>query len=265
MGHDDRDKEMIALYTSNWRLLTPDLKRAFIKNHSISKYITKLDPGAPLHKANTAVIKAVDIYNAVENSPIPPRPERFLAKTYLDYIPIKQAYSILDFGCKDLIITKIYKQRLRAKRVYCIELPETVAEHKDTAVASQIKMFSYRNNAYKSPLPDNFINLITCTHVFHHVPAVQRPAIIKDFVRVLSPGGYLLFIDHDVTNQELAAYINLMHLFFAQLYHEPLEFPLPYFKMAHMNKQFSDAGLVKLTQIKKTYKYIQIWQKPLKP
>jgi ubiquinone/menaquinone biosynthesis C-methylase UbiE len=45
------------------------------------------------------------------------------------------------------------------------------------------------------PFPDNFFDVVTCSHSFHHYPDQQR--VICEIYRVLRPNGRMLLVDGD--------------------------------------------------------------------
>ena len=44
-------------------------------------------------------------------------------------------------------------------------------------------------------VPDNCLNAAIIVNVLHHVPKDQRPALTKDIVRSIKPGGHLYILD----------------------------------------------------------------------
>jgi SAM-dependent methyltransferase len=50
-----------------------------------------------------------------------------------------------------------------------------------------------RGDSQRLPFPDDFFDVITCSHSFHHYP--DQPAVVGEMFRVLRPGGRLMVID----------------------------------------------------------------------
>lgn len=62
-------------------------------------------------------------------------------------------------------------------------------------------------------LPDNSVQFVTFLHSLHHCEdAIFR---LKDITRLLSPGGYIMIKDHDVTNDEEANNVSLEHFVYS--------------------------------------------------
>lgn len=51
------------------------------------------------------------------------------------------------------------------------------------------------SDASSTKVPDNCLDAAVIVNVLHHVPKDQRPALTKDIVRSIKPGGYLYVLD----------------------------------------------------------------------
>ena len=45
------------------------------------------------------------------------------------------------------------------------------------------------------PVDDNTYDAITCVYLFHELPGEVRNAVLKEWLRVLKPGGKVFFVD----------------------------------------------------------------------
>jgi len=54
--------------------------------------------------------------------------------------------------------------------------------------------------ADKVPFGDASFDLVTAVCVYHHVPCSERPALTREILRVLRPGGIFAMIEHNPVN-----------------------------------------------------------------
>jgi SAM-dependent methyltransferase len=52
----------------------------------------------------------------------------------------------------------------------------------------------------RAPFPDNTFDLVTVVCVYHHVPLPERSALTRELARLLRPGGWCVFIEHNPLN-----------------------------------------------------------------
>lgn len=114
--------------------------------------------------------------------------------------------SILDIGAGNGEITSMMKNhyKLPYQNVFAIDqkLPHTINVTSLTYVDGGI------------PLPDNSIDLIIMLVVLHHIPPDQRPNILAEIYRVLSPDGLLIIREHDdVKTVDYQIFIEILHIF----------------------------------------------------
>lgn len=129
--------------------------------------------------------------------------------------------SLLDVGCNNGEITAAIAHIYRIGKVnaHCLDIfpPEDFTGSADVTY-SQIS----RN---KIALPDNSIDLVTAFVSMHHFEDFD--AMMKEIVRVMAPGGFFFFREHDVPltrNEKIVKYLNDIHLKFSDHMGGPINY-----------------------------------------
>lgn len=76
-----------------------------------------------------------------------------------------------------------------------------------------------KGNAEELPFEDNSIQGITCVYLFHELPRTVRENVLKEFFRVLEPGGILILAD-SIQVIDSPDFIQIMENFYKS-FHEP--------------------------------------------
>ncbi len=76
-----------------------------------------------------------------------------------------------------------------------------------------------KGNAEKLPFEDNSLQAISCVYLFHELPRPVRENVLKEFFRVLEPGGILVLADSIQVNDS-PDFIQIMENFHKS-FHEP--------------------------------------------
>ncbi len=76
-----------------------------------------------------------------------------------------------------------------------------------------------KGNAENLPFEDNSIQGITCVYLFHELPRNVRENVLKQFFRVLEPGGILILAD-SIQENDSPDFIQIMENFYKS-FHEP--------------------------------------------
>lgn len=76
-----------------------------------------------------------------------------------------------------------------------------------------------KGNAEELPFGDNSIQGISCVYLFHELPRTVREKVLKEFFRVLEPGGILVLADSIQVNDS-PDFIEIMENFHKS-FHEP--------------------------------------------
>jgi ubiquinone/menaquinone biosynthesis C-methylase UbiE len=95
---------------------------------------------------------------------------------------------LLDIGCSTGILTRHYAEFFG--RVVGIDIDDGAVEWaRQNRAAENV---AYRiGDSMDVPFPDGEFDLVTCTHIYEHVPDAKR--MLDEIHRVLKPGGFCYF------------------------------------------------------------------------
>lgn len=121
--------------------------------------------------------------------------------------PNTQITSYLDIGCGNAEVTAQITKEYKIHQTYGVDVYD----------ASDFKAIDDTTINYKQVIdskidvPDNSIDLITCFMSIHHF--VNFSTMMKEMIRVLKPGGFLFFREHDVpeSNKKLKSFLDKKH------------------------------------------------------
>src|SRR5579859_3379934 len=94
----------------------------------------------------------------------------------------------LDIGCSTGFMTKLYSERFRSTVGIDIDRPAVEFAMKENA-ASKIRYLV--GDAMNTGLPPSSVDVVTCSHIYEHVPDSKR--LLAEIHRVLRPGGVCFF------------------------------------------------------------------------
>lgn len=100
---------------------------------------------------------------------------------------------ILDFGCGAGLLTGLLSELSPA--AFGVDVSLVSLKHADRN-AGRVLQF----DGLRLPFRDNAIGMVVASCVFHHILPRERPDIIREIRRVLSPGGRLVIIEHNPYN-----------------------------------------------------------------
>ena len=148
------------------------------------------------------------------NSPEPHVPETAFGKWFLQtstwkvhvleraikdlerLIPDRQpAYAVVaDVGCGWGHSLKKLNDRFSPQRLIGMDIdPEMLAASAKEAANSGVQVEFVNCSSSRLALPDNSVDLLFCHQTFHHL--IDQEQAIREFFRVLKPGGVLLFAE----------------------------------------------------------------------
>ncbi len=150
--------------------------------------------------------------------------------------------SFLDLGADDGSITKATAEHFnipkdKAFGLNVVDSPFTTDEIRD-----RIELIKYetRNN---TGLPDSSVDLVMLNEVFHHISKLDRENILKEIYRILRPGGYVFFREHDVPREkskELIQFLQLVHGVYIMIRDEQyLDYYAEYFDFGYLKRIMS--------------------------
>jgi len=101
------------------------------------------------------------------------------------------SYQLLDVGCGTGRLLTTLAADARAARLVGLDYSSEMvraAQHKLGARGEVV-----HGDAEHLPFADASFDVLTCCHSFHHYP--HQPTVVREFYRVLRPGGLLIVVD----------------------------------------------------------------------
>jgi len=111
-------------------------------------------------------------------------------------IPQRQAsYGVVvDVGCGSGYSLPKLAQRFAPRELLGVDIdPQMLAAAEQEARRAGVAVRLVEASSSRLPLPDNHADLLFCHQTFHHL--VEQEAALAEFMRVLKPGGVLLFAE----------------------------------------------------------------------
>src|SRR3954465_1500174 len=111
-------------------------------------------------------------------------------------IPSRQpAYGVvIDVGCGSGYSLPRLAQRFLPRELIGVDIdPEMLAVARRELERADVDARLIQSSSTQMPLPDGYADLLFCHQTFHHL--VEQEAALKEFLRVLKPGGLLLFAE----------------------------------------------------------------------
>lgn len=101
---------------------------------------------------------------------------------------------VVDVGCGSGYSLPKLAQRFLPRELIGVDIdPEMLAAARREAAGSDLDVRLIEASSTRIPLPDGYADLLFCHQTFHHL--VEQEAALAEFMRVLKPGGILLFAE----------------------------------------------------------------------
>jgi ubiquinone/menaquinone biosynthesis C-methylase UbiE len=101
---------------------------------------------------------------------------------------------ILDIGCGQGKSFRLLHDKFSPQRLIGVDIDERSLRLARSQVASDnLKVELFQNDGAVLKLPDASITMLFCHQTFHHL--VRQEEALREFYRVLQPGGLLLFAE----------------------------------------------------------------------
>lgn len=101
---------------------------------------------------------------------------------------------VLDVGCGQGLSFRLLKNHFSPDRIIAIDFEEKCLDRARAEVARHsLPVEIGRGDASTLGLPDASVDLLFCHQTFHHLP--RQEEALREFHRVLKPGGLLLFAE----------------------------------------------------------------------
>jgi ubiquinone/menaquinone biosynthesis C-methylase UbiE len=106
------------------------------------------------------------------------------------------SYRLLDVGCGTGSLLALLTADPAARELVGLDFSPEMASRAAEKLAKygqEERLRVVHGDAEHLPLPDTAFDLVSCCHSFHHYP--HQAAVMREFRRVLRPGGALILID----------------------------------------------------------------------
>ncbi len=101
---------------------------------------------------------------------------------------------ILDIGCGRGNAFKLLEDRFSPKTICAIEIdPALLQDAERNGQSCHCRVAVAQGNAERLPYPDDSFDMVFCHQSFHHL--IEHEQAMREFYRVLKPGGILLFAE----------------------------------------------------------------------
>ena len=101
---------------------------------------------------------------------------------------------VVDVGCGSGYSLPKLAQRFAPQQLIGVDIdPEMLAAAGEEAIRAGVGVRLIESPSTRIPLPDGSADLLFCHQTFHHL--VEQEAALAEFLRVLKPGGVLLFAE----------------------------------------------------------------------
>ena len=111
----------------------------------------------------------------------------------LEIIPSNGERSLLDVACGTGILVQLLHERRPQLRITGVDITPQMLEQARRRVTEGNSVGWKLGHAEKLPVDDQQFDIVTCTNAFHLVQ--DAAAALREFHRVLRPGGTLVLVD----------------------------------------------------------------------
>jgi ubiquinone/menaquinone biosynthesis C-methylase UbiE len=108
-------------------------------------------------------------------------------------------FKLLDIGCGTGKLVLRLHQKFPMATLSGVDISPGMIKVAASKVPNKRNLsFQVGNASSGLPYPERHFDYVTCCHSFHHYP--DQEAAVKEFVRLLKPGGKMLFVDGDINS-----------------------------------------------------------------
>ncbi len=101
---------------------------------------------------------------------------------------------VVDVGCGSGYSLPKLAERFAPRELVAVDIdPQMLATSGQEAQRAGVAVKLLEASSSRLPLPDGYADLLFCHQTFHHL--VEQEAALAEFLRVLKPGGVLLFAE----------------------------------------------------------------------
>lgn len=212
-------------------------------------YIRQNEISYDKERANSRIQEIVNLLNAVKGD--------------------VEMNSFLDVGASDGTITRAIAEYWKVPRENAHGIDIDLSPYLSREVQERVSIKTYPSKNYTGYAAQS-MDFIFYNVVLHHVPLVERIPLLHEMNRILKPGGYIVFREHDVSTpreSEEWQFIDAVHAIHMMAKNENIQhYYAEYFSKEQLTEYMSMTGFTKVQQTKPTGSQALYWglyQKPL--
>lgn len=215
----NNSNHIVTLYQDNkWRsnllkIMFKSLKTARFNFKTVVRVINsnlnKENSDAEIIKTFRKMVRhSIQLYNPAKNMERARRKWQIIRQNIIPGLTIK---SILDFGGNVGDSAFVYgcELKLDKKNIFVCDIDEWAGEK--WTPRDDITFVHYDD---MKKIPSNRIDLITITHVLHHINKKEFPKIISEFNRILTQRGIIVLYEHNSNKSNFSTLIDLEHMLY---------------------------------------------------
>src|SRR6266446_1425850 len=187
--------------------------------------------------------------NATRRQALPPLHEAFAGRD-------QRRLRFLDAGCGTGRFLDFVKQVWPRLPVLGLDMSEAYLREAKHHVRRWSRINLVVGNAESIPAPDESQDAVTSIFMFHELPPEVRRIVLREFARVLKPGGRLVLVDSLQIGDE-PDYDGLLELF-PQSFHEP-------YYSSYLKENFGsiagDCGLTRIRDVNAFVSKVMVFDK----
>jgi Methylase involved in ubiquinone/menaquinone biosynthesis len=174
---------------------------------------------------------------------------------------------IVDVGCGSGDDVAALGKATGARRIICVDISDT-RSNRDSE-------FVLEEQERPIDLPDEIADVVVLFHVVHHITNEPLEFRLRDIVRLMKPGGILLFKDHDIKTPTQASNVDFEHVVYMLngwegtvddlLLNFPQYEPMIYRSAAEVHRLLTELGLERIwTGVinPRNYNYGAVYSRP---
>ncbi len=122
----------------------------------------------------------------------------FFIKSVVNSLPLSDNSVVLDAGAGTGRNSGLMSKRIRDSKILCMDIGEEFLSHLAKKAKNNPQLNPIKASLkYFLPIKDNSVDLVFMCFVLHGFEHEERLFVLKEFFRILKPGGYFCLVDYN--------------------------------------------------------------------